>query len=314
MEVAYERDEDVSHDRIGDEGRRECNPFHATTAREMAFLHYLLIEPRIVEQNLSSALVLEDDADWDIRIKHQMRNFAKASRLLVQPLSGTTDQFLDPTYPQPDDKHREILDLDINSASTGTTTTSPYGDLDRWDMLWLGHCGCRFPWLEDKNVPLARAVIPNDPTVPARHSINIEFGDTQLLDQYPDYTRVVARSRINTCTLGYALSQAGARNLLYQVGISKIDGTFDMMMRSACDGSSGRESMICLSPQPALFNHFRPVGDRSSWSNIGEGAGEGYNEVASSTNIRWATRVNLPRLVKGEREYIDSYKDVTPAV
>ena len=56
---------------------------------------------RMIEQNITSALILEDDADWDIRIKHQMRAFAKASRLRVQPLSGTSDRFLDPTHPQP---------------------------------------------------------------------------------------------------------------------------------------------------------------------------------------------------------------------
>lgn len=39
----------------------------------------------MIEQRISLALILEDDADWDIRIKRQMRDFAKASRLLVQP-------------------------------------------------------------------------------------------------------------------------------------------------------------------------------------------------------------------------------------
>lgn len=238
-----------------------------------------------------------------------MRDFAKASRLLVQPLLGQTDEFLDPTWPRPDEQNQAPLDFNIHEATTGEPTTSPYGDLDRWDMLWLGHCGCRFPWASDVNVPLGRAIIPDDETCPARRHINIEFGDTQLLDQYPDYTRVVTRSRVNTCTLGYALTQAGARRLLYELGVHKFDGTCDMMFRSACDGSPGRDQLTCLSPQPALFNHHRPVSARWTWSDIGDSDDQGWNDVPASTNIRWATRVNLPKLAKGDTDYIDSYKD-----
>lgn len=236
-----------------------------------------------------------------------MRDFAKASRILVQPLPNTTDQFLDPTWPQPDNENRKHLDFDINEVTTGEPTSSPYGDLDRWGMLWVGHCGCRFPWAADQNVPIGRAIIPNDETVPARRQINIEFGDNQLIDQYNDHVRVVARSRVNTCTLGYALSQAGARRLLYELGVHKIDGTLDMMYRSVCDGVSGRDLMVCLSPQPALFSHHRPIGAKSSFSNIDDSNDSGYNDVALSTNIRWATRVNFAKLIQGETEYIDSY-------
>lgn len=269
----------------------------------------------MVRQNISSALILEDDADWDIRIKSQMRDFARASRLLVQPLPGTNETFLDPTWPHPDAEHEASTDFDIGAAVTGEPSTSPYGDLDRWDMLWLGHCGCRFPWAADKNVPLGRAVIPNDHTVPERKQINLEFGDSQLLDGYPDYTRVIARSRVNTCTLGYGLSQSGARRLLYEIGVHKISGPIDMMYRSACDGVDGRELMTCLSPQPALFNHHRPVGPRRSFSDISgsenasDPGDQGWNDVPASVNIRWATRVNFDKLLKGATDYIDSYKE-----
>ncbi|EKG12091.1 hypothetical protein MPH_10802 [Macrophomina phaseolina MS6] len=39
---------------------------------------WLLNITRIVEENITSALILEDDSDWDIRIKSQMRYFARA--------------------------------------------------------------------------------------------------------------------------------------------------------------------------------------------------------------------------------------------
>ncbi|RFU28210.1 hypothetical protein B7463_g8131, partial [Scytalidium lignicola] len=62
----------------------------------------------VLENGLSSALIMEDDVDWDIRIKQQMMDFARGTRALSDiPL----------TEPQ----------------------HSPYGD--DWDILWPGHCG-----------------------------------------------------------------------------------------------------------------------------------------------------------------------------
>lgn len=65
---------------------------------------------RIVRDRISSALIMEDDADWDVNLKKQLQGFAAASRS-VQYGNGAPH--------------------------------SPYGD--DWDILWLGHCGinCR---------------------------------------------------------------------------------------------------------------------------------------------------------------------------
>jgi hypothetical protein len=41
----------------------------------------------VVEQDMGSALVLEDDLDWDIRLKEQIIAFGKGVRALIQPLS-----------------------------------------------------------------------------------------------------------------------------------------------------------------------------------------------------------------------------------
>lgn len=112
----------------------------------------------MTENNITTALILEDDSDWDVRIKSQMRNFARASRLLLQPLPGNVDQFLDPTYPQPSEGDSST-NFDVDNFATTRPTSSPYGDIERWDILWLGHCGCRFPADYDRNVPLGRAIL-----------------------------------------------------------------------------------------------------------------------------------------------------------
>lgn len=144
---------------------------------------------RIVEQNLTSALILENDVDWDIRLKQQLRSFALGAHLLLQPLTGTTSTFLDPTYPaprSPDDKPTNFDVADFTAARTVTPpTTSPYGDVHRWDVLWLGHCGTRFPKASDANAPLGRAVIADDASVPEQQHLDVEDGGVGLADQIP---------------------------------------------------------------------------------------------------------------------------------
>jgi len=266
----------------------------------------------MVEQNIASALVLEDDADWDIRIKLQMQDFARAARLLVQPLPNTTDQYLDPTYPRPqaDDATHKDFNIDDNEVTT-KPTTSPYGDLANWDILWLGHCGCRFPRAIDGNTPIGRAVIFDDETVPEQQHIEMQFGDNQLVEQYPAHTRVVSRARVNTCTLGYALSLPGAQRLLYELGVRRMSDNTDMMFRALCDGVDDRPLFTCLTVQPELFQHHRPVGPKASFSDISD-HGEGMNEKAFTRNIRWSTRGNLDKLVNGKKDFVDLFRDGEP--
>lgn len=266
--------------------------------------------PRIVERNISSALVLEDDVDWDIRIKPQMRDFALASRLLVQPLNGTSNVLLDPTFPEPSSDQAHT-DFNVRDAKTGTPTTSPYGDLDRWDLLWIGHCGCRFPQASDGNTPLGRAILYDDTTVPEKQHFDAEYGDYQLTSQYPDHTRVTSRARVNTCTLAYGISQPGARRLLYELGVHKMTGTTDMMFRSVCDGVDGRELLTCLTVQPQLFQHHRPIGDTALQSDISDHSGN-YNNVAFTQNIRWSVRLNFEKLLRAATDYVDLFKDGEP--
>ena len=168
-----------------------------------------------------------------------MRDFAKASRLLIQPLSSTSEIFLDPTYPQPK-PDQNPQDFDINKDVTAEPSTSPYGDIDRWDLFWLGHCGTRFPRASDQNVPLGRAVIREDETVPEKQHVEMQFGDSELVQTYPAHTRVVSRAWQNTCTMGYAISLPGARRLLYELSVYKMTGSTDMMFRSLCHGLEDR--------------------------------------------------------------------------
>src|SRR3954464_12630691 len=54
---------------------------------------------RVVQQNLSSALILEDDVAWDVRIRKQLRDFALSTNALTQPLQASPNSYPDSTYP-----------------------------------------------------------------------------------------------------------------------------------------------------------------------------------------------------------------------
>jgi hypothetical protein len=138
----------------------------------------------------------------------------------------------------------------------------------------------------------------------------MEYGDTELPTQYPAHTRVVSRARMNTCSLAYGISQPGARRILYELGVHKMSSPYDLMFRYVCDGVDDRQLATCLTVQPQLFQHHRPVGPKSSFSDISDHGGD-VNDKATTANIRWSVRLNFPRLVSGATDWVDSYPDRT---
>lgn len=88
----------------------------------------------------------------------------------------------------------------------------------------------------------------------------------------------------------------------------KFSDANDIMLRFVCDGVDDRRLATCLTVQPQLFQHHRPRGPRAGFSDIDKGDG-GYNERATTANVRWSVRVNFPKLVEGETDYYDSYPD-----
>lgn len=247
----------------------------------------------IVEQNLTSALVLEDDADWDVRIKSQMEDFARASRLLTGP-------------------GQEQREYELHEQPLVAPTTTPFGDADRWDLMWLGHCGSIIPNGDEKKpnppIPTGRVVMRDDETVPEKQHIRWEFGGKSLGKDYPDHTRIVSRAKKDSCIVGYALSQRGARRLLYEMGVNKMWSAVDIMMRHLCDGFKGHTQHTCYSVQPPLFAHHRPAGNMSSWSEIGK-LGSSIATKAFTHNVRQSTKVNFEKLVVGDTDYIDQWRD-----
>lgn len=258
----------------------------------------------IVRRNLTSALILEDDADWDIRIKDQMRDFAFASHALTQPLKDSR-KYADPTYPKPQAKQLETSrQIPFgNLPSTEAPVISPYGD--NWNALWAGHCGMHFPW--SKFAPRAR-IVHDDETVPQQQHID---GLPDLKRQYPNHTRVYHHVQEGICSLGYAVTQKGARQLLYEAGLKPFNVAYDILLLWFCDGAEqeGRAYHDCLTMQPSLFQHHRPAGPKSAESDISS-HGDGYEKDARTTVVRHSVRLNAEELMEGGTNFIDQYPDI----
>jgi hypothetical protein len=207
--------------------------------------------------------------DRDVRLKHQLEYVAQGVRSL---------------FP------------------TGSNPTSPYGD--NWDVLWLGHCGEPFPETleENRGKPAHdKFVIKNDATVPPFGKI------TGLVDwkAYPEFTRWVHRSAGPMCSFAYALSQAGARKVLFDLSVDRLNGAFDNALAQLCRNgvsSLGDPSGLftnCASVTPPVFFHHKAKGFINRDSDIQNVADGNIREKGTTENIVWSARNNIRNMMMG---------------
>lgn len=239
---------------------------------------------RIVEEDLESALIMEDDMDWDVRLRSQLEEVAKGARELLSPRGA------------PSDPH------------------SPYGD--SWDVLWIGHCGEPFPELLEENRDKPedhpgmrymrhKYVIENDPTVPPPEHT------TGLVDFHANpHTRWVHITAAPICTFAYALSQQGARKVLFDLSVDRLTGAFDNALAGLCrrsvaavgeenaEGDRGLNTR-CISVTPPVFFHHKAKGRIAGDSDIHGGEGDEVREKGTTENIVWSARNNIRNMIMG---------------
>lgn len=286
----------------------------------------------IVEANLESALVMEDDVDWDVRLKSQLQTFASASKTWLRESrsyrrSGEED-LLDFVPPSPfgkrggtttdfeDSDSSNTIPLSTTKAGLDSNTKSVYGD--GWDVLWLGHCGADLSYKSSHVSPLKVAIF-GDETVPApKHLKPHPFALLDKLGEvHPPHTRVVHASSGNVCSLAYAVSQAGARKLLRRFN-ANFETQWDLVLQRWCEGGyvteegdpqagPGEVAPVCLTVQPPLISHHY---SKDGASNI-QAQGGGFAKGTGTPYIRISTRENLQRLVAGvpREQLVDQLPD-----
>ena len=218
----------------------------------------------MINENLQTALVIEDDADWDIHLKSQLSLFAQGSQYIV----GT------PSKKRP---------------------FSPYGD--GWDLLWLGHCSSQIKFNDQR-----RYVIENDETVPnPKHRIN--FSDNvpdMAAEGLGDNTRLIFEANSGLCTYSYALSLQGAKKLLQTQSTIKEFQPIDIGLNKMCNEDS---AFKCISSFPQIIDSHKAAGGVNKDSDIEIPASkEAETRSHSFTfNIVYSTRLNLDRMLRGEK-------------
>ncbi|KAM3414603.1 hypothetical protein BST61_g9762 [Cercospora zeina] len=188
----------------------------------------------IVHQKIQSALIFEDDTDFDISIKQQLSQFAAGSRVLQN--------------------------------STGRLS-SPYGN--DWDFLWLGHCKLG-PGEEQSRL----YVIDDDSTVPPLPHRNGKWYSDKIPPQVLEENKriVFKATRGGLCMYAYAVTYESARKILTALSVVPRDDPVDMQYRHVCSGRYG-VPIECYGSYPTLFATHRAAGpadrdsDLNSWGS-----------------------------------------------
>lgn len=149
----------------------------------------------LVDNRLSSALVFETDADWEVDFRRQLEDYALGSQYILNSIDGPTPN-------------------------------SPFGD--DWDLLWLGHCSSRIDITDN-----CRFIIANDPTVtPPNHRTN--YGGIPDMSSYCNTTRIMYPTQRGTCLYAYTLSYRGAQKILSNLSMSSYSKPIDYGTSGMC--------------------------------------------------------------------------------
>ncbi|KIX95985.1 uncharacterized protein Z520_08240 [Fonsecaea multimorphosa CBS 102226] len=234
---------------------------------------------RMVHEGISSALIFEDDADWDVSLKEQLVQFAQGSRFIT----NTSDD----AFPH-----------------------SPYGH--DWDILWIGHCGT-WVYPEDSR---RFFVIPDDLTVqpPEARVDNVDQPDMSHWESGPhgnNRTRIVFHSEGGVCTAAYAISQKGARKALYHLSMVPYNSPVDWGLAGLCKNKE--YDFTCVSPWPQLVGVSRPTANTAKWSDIGYGPdSERVVEQGRSLHLVYPVRQNILNFLHGKTIFNSLYPDIAP--
>ncbi|KAK5047193.1 hypothetical protein LTR84_006715 [Exophiala bonariae] len=221
---------------------------------------------KVVAENIQTALILEDDADWDVNIKEQLVEFAKGSKAL-------------------------------QGHNSPLSPISPYGD--DWDVLWVGHCRAGSAWEDEQDM----WVIDDDLTVPTTNHRHANWRNDWLPEPVQrNGTRVVLKTHGGMCMYGYAISQRGARKILAALSVQSQNMPVDVGMSALCRERSVKP-FKCYAPYPPLFASHRPAGPSSRDSDIRNKDNKWHD--AFSFDIVYSTAMNILRLVEG-KQYVDA--------
>ncbi|KAI9642600.1 hypothetical protein NHQ30_009405 [Ciborinia camelliae] len=220
----------------------------------------------VVDHRLETALILEADVDWDIRIKDQLEEFGK--------------------------------------NMPGASKTRPYGL--EWDILYTGaalhyadgeNLGPAIRYHDDTVGTLAGSGYDTMEIVWVAQDLEAY--------QAQDNQRVIHRAYTPYATTGYMVTLEGARRILYQLGLNQQTGPVDIDLLEALHRKE-LNGLIVVPPLMQQWKTGNPAKDSDIQDPNGEPrpAGSGpciaksvraslYEKALNTSRIDWIDRTDL---------------------
>ncbi|OCK77356.1 glycosyltransferase family 25 protein [Lepidopterella palustris CBS 459.81] len=221
-----------------------------------AWMSHLRVLEWFLTSGLETALIIEDDMDWDIRLRS-----LQAPRVAASIRSF----FSTPREPNPATKPNTTASPPpYHHPSPSTPDRFYYGDPSAWDILYLGHFD-RWSWPSQPvgvgvQTPSSLTSQPYtlipDPTLPPRYNMHPTVASLLTALGVPPATRVLHPSRVTYGSWAYGVTRASAAKIITDAvagpGCEKwaLDA-FDQAMLKACQKGRVR----CWVVFPELMHH-----------------------------------------------------------
>jgi hypothetical protein len=227
-----------------------------TNGSVRAWLSHNLVLNEFLKSGLETALILEDDVDWDIRLRTQQVPLAATAARTLLPPAG--EEY-------------------------------PWGHPDDWELFYVGHCGDYFTTMDEpvgvgvvhpNNLTELPHVVYPDNTLPRRTDLHPFTSSLLTAFDVPQRSRIVHKSVSPLCTFGYAVTRASAKRLVEEYAPvngnrGNIDHAYDVAILTACRDKGLR----CFTVNPELMHHM-----------------EGESLISNLDNKKWRPPVDMAGL------------------
>ncbi|KAF2770639.1 hypothetical protein EJ03DRAFT_326262 [Teratosphaeria nubilosa] len=224
-----------------DEDVRNFRPEHEEesnilTGSIKAWMSHHVVLNEFLDSGLETALIFEDDVDWDIRLRTKQVPLAQQA---VRNMSNSEAMFDEDAY--------------------------PWGPNCDWDLLYIGHCGDFFGEAQQsvgvghhhpEQLQDTPFVLYEDPTMQWRTDLHPFTASLLTAFRIPEQTRVVHKSQWPLCTFGYAVTREAAKQIIEEIAPAHEDPSRNLAAYDAAILTGCRDGPLkCLTVTPELFHH-----------------------------------------------------------
>ena len=206
---------------------------------------------------------MESDVDWDMRIKQSMIGVGEGTKAIA-------DWPFDPPLPA------ESTSSSIKGALD--PQPRPYGD--KWDILWIGHCGSSANG-DGRIYAFNDTAAPDDDHAWA-------YGNRPADGHRPPGTRIVYQLDTTVCTTSYAISNQGAHK--FERIFQQANSPIDLKIWDAC---ANNPKLACLAVWPQVISMTESRGNiKHTEGGLSFGHEIVEEKIVAGKSIQVSSRVN----------------------